>query len=254
MKCNYCGYNLEIEDKFCPYCGKPNEHVKQHTADMEKYAKDYDSTKREVIANSRRFNNKTARIAIICALVALCAINVMLTLNMGDIYNARQEKRALKNKAVHMAQIAEYESDCDYMNLQLYMMKYNLGYREPFSEYNKVYEASSGFRTIFEKSGSLYMNRGTDYAYASRDCEAIARSIHSIKECSQKQKYDKEECYKPEHQKFLDSIVADTADIVQTYFGLTDEQIESMWTMSNSKLAVMLEDAYLAREEELLNE
>ena len=35
MKCEHCGYNLQLEDRFCPYCGKPNPFAAQHQREME---------------------------------------------------------------------------------------------------------------------------------------------------------------------------------------------------------------------------
>ena len=45
MKCKYCGNNLNIEDKFCPYCGRPNPFAQKHQEEMERYEKDYSETK-----------------------------------------------------------------------------------------------------------------------------------------------------------------------------------------------------------------
>ena len=37
MKCKYCGYNISLEEEYCPHCGNKNEEAAKHIADMEQY-------------------------------------------------------------------------------------------------------------------------------------------------------------------------------------------------------------------------
>lgn len=70
MKCKNCGSNLEIENAYCPYCGRENPFAKKHRDDMKKYASDYNSTKDEVISRSRNVNTKAVKAAVIALTVA----------------------------------------------------------------------------------------------------------------------------------------------------------------------------------------
>ena len=36
MKCPHCGAQVGLEDKYCPFCGLPNEFAQKHQEDMAK--------------------------------------------------------------------------------------------------------------------------------------------------------------------------------------------------------------------------
>ena len=55
MKCNNCGAPLQLNQKFCPNCGSPNEQALKHVNDMENYDKKFNRTRSKVISNSKWF-------------------------------------------------------------------------------------------------------------------------------------------------------------------------------------------------------
>ena len=55
MKCNNCGAPLQLDQKFCPNCGSPNEQGLKHANDMEQQVvcKEYNTDcGSDVIGNS----------------------------------------------------------------------------------------------------------------------------------------------------------------------------------------------------------
>ena len=52
MKCQCCGGNLNIEDKFCPQCGILNPFAVKHQEEMERYEDDYRQTKEDMLKRS----------------------------------------------------------------------------------------------------------------------------------------------------------------------------------------------------------
>ncbi len=54
MKCNNCGAPLQLDQKFCPNCGSPNEQGLKHANDMENYNKKFNRTRSKVGAEYER--------------------------------------------------------------------------------------------------------------------------------------------------------------------------------------------------------
>ena len=119
MKCEFCGNNLGIEDEVCPSCGKANSFAKKHTKDMKKFKSRYDSTRDEVMENSRRFNKMTVRITTVSVLVTLITISLILLGNNYEIKKLREESRIEKNKAEYTAQLNKLIEERDYSGVYM---------------------------------------------------------------------------------------------------------------------------------------
>lgn len=65
MKCNNCGAPLQLDQKFCPNCGSPNEQGLKHANDMENYNRKFNRTRSKVISNSKWFVKNITPIAVV---------------------------------------------------------------------------------------------------------------------------------------------------------------------------------------------
>ena len=107
MKCQHCGNNLNIEDKYCPYCGQPNPFAVKHQEEMERFEKDYQETKEDVLEQSSRFNRHTVRITIIAVMVALIALTCFLLAKADDIRWWQMEKAIEAEAPAHREAIQQ---------------------------------------------------------------------------------------------------------------------------------------------------
>ena len=55
MKCRYCGGEVGLEEKTCPYCGRPNEQAVKHHQNMASFRRRYAETEAEVATKTRRY-------------------------------------------------------------------------------------------------------------------------------------------------------------------------------------------------------
>ena len=85
MKCKYCGYNIGLEDEYCPHCGKLNEQAATHIADMKHYEEDYEKTKESVVTKSAKFNARTGRMAVIAVLLMIIVILLGVAARYSDV-------------------------------------------------------------------------------------------------------------------------------------------------------------------------
>ena len=47
MKCPHCGAQIGLEEKYCPFCGLPNEFARKHQEDMDRYEQEFQQTQRK---------------------------------------------------------------------------------------------------------------------------------------------------------------------------------------------------------------
>ena len=58
MKCPHCGAQIGLEEKYCPFCGLPNEFARKHQEDMDRYEQEFQQTQSEVYQKTRHFMAK----------------------------------------------------------------------------------------------------------------------------------------------------------------------------------------------------
>ena len=245
MKCAYCGANLQIEDEKCPHCGRDNPHYIKHRSDMQAYQADYRNTKQEVLENASRLNQRTVRITVIAILVALCAVAAVFCFLGDDIQDAREEKEIARNKAAYEAQIMAYMDAVDPVGLYEYGRRNRLTYSDTFDEYYKVFSVSTYYHYFYEYTMEL-MTEGIHEKYETLDdkCESLARYVGSIYEGKEKQTYDKDQYYTADKVAYMNAVAEKTELMLKAYFGLTDEEIREVPTLSRTRLTLLLTEGY----------
>ena len=249
MKCQYCGSNLGIEDKVCPYCGKINESAAFHQAEMEEVRDEYEKTKDEVKVKSKTAGRK-GRLIVIAVMVT-----IILFLRISISINSDVEMRERKKNAKIAKEVAKYEDDIDstleeleknrdYLGLSNFMLNYRLRSEAKYSDYSRVFTAVIDYNAIYDDI--LNILDGFDGYEEKTDkdrCYDIAIYV------SDWNKYVGGEFWNDsatspmhsgEHGAFIADAKKDTQDLVQVYFELTDEQASSMWNMDRDTLGEML--------------
>ena len=247
MKCKYCGNNLNIEDKYCPYCGKANPFAKKHQQEMDRFARDYEETKQDVLEESSRFNRKTVRITIIAVLVALIAVAFILVVKADDI-RYWQEDRAIETRAdEHSANIESLMADRDYTAVYHYMNDNHLTYSRALRKYDAVYDTSFRYNMFYENLMTLQLKKADSEKYRyytdTELIEDISKNIHSVYEFMTPQEYNKE-AYEGECMEYMEDLRDEVEILTAGYFGLTMEEARSMREMNQARINVFLEDHY----------
>ena len=114
MKCNNCGAPLQLDQKFCPNCGSPNEQGLKHANDMENYNKKFNRTRSKVISNSKWFVKNITPIAVVMlsAIVlaaALIANNSMFGYRVTERDNKRYNKTHNDEIQVQLKELLDNE-------------------------------------------------------------------------------------------------------------------------------------------------
>ena len=71
MKCPHCGAQIGLEEKYCPFCGLPNEFARKHQEDIDRYEQEFQQTQSEVYQKTRHFTSLTVPLTVIFVLILL---------------------------------------------------------------------------------------------------------------------------------------------------------------------------------------
>ena len=71
MKCPHCGAQIGLEEKYCPFCGLPNEFARKHQEDMDRYEQEFQQTQSEVYQKTKHFTSLTVPLTVIFVLILL---------------------------------------------------------------------------------------------------------------------------------------------------------------------------------------
>ena len=240
MKCEFCGNNLGLEDEVCPACGKANSFAAEHNRDMKKFKTRYDSTQKEVIENSRKFNKLTIRVTILAVMIALIAISILVASNSYQIQRYREEKIVEKNRDEYAKRLDELIEQRDYTAVNMYCSANRLSYSDCMKDYRIVCEISRTYWSFLEYTDYLFK----DGSYMSNE-EAvehladIATRIHKYKEPAD---YEKEHYYNEQTISYVDDLCAHVDVLVQGFFHISDEDMEHFWEISDARRKILMEE------------
>lgn len=247
MKCPHCGNNLNIEDRFCPYCGKPNEFAVKHQEEMDRYEKDYQETRENVLEKSSRFNRHTVRITIIAVMIALIAVAGFLLARADDIRWWQLEKTVEAEAPMHREAINEIMENRDYMALYSYMNRNRITYTSTLREFDAVYDTTSRYRMLYDNLMILEAKKNGEgnYSYYTETelIENISREVKAIYEYMEPQEYNAE-AWEGDKMEYMEDLRDHVETMVSGYFGLSPDEAKEMRSMTESRISVLLEDSY----------
>ena len=80
MKCPHCGAQIGLEEKYCPFCGLPNEFARKHQEDMDRYEQEFQQTQSEVYQKTRHFTSLTVPLTVIFVLILLNIVSFVFVI------------------------------------------------------------------------------------------------------------------------------------------------------------------------------
>lgn len=248
MKCTACGYNLNIEDEFCPHCGKVNEFASKHTDDMKKFSKEFETTKIEVMGNSNFVNSFAAKLTVIGFLLALIALCIIGRLNSYEIVDMRWQRKIAENSATTISKLQAFEDEKDFAGMNYYFQKHRLYYAK--TEGIREFEASnraSNYYSFIEKNMHSVINtkceRYSSYDSPENSIKEITQYMDRMKEIEDGYRYNPE-ALEGSHREYIDAMKEEISDMIMVYFDLSEEQRDEIWDMSSAKLTVLMEEGY----------
>ena len=246
MKCKNCNANLQIEDEKCPYCGAENPFAKKHRADMKKYAGEFDSTRNEVLANSRRFNRFTVKITIIAVLFALCVIAFMLLMNAYEAREFFRDRNIGLHRNEHISRVTELLDEGNYIGASNYVNANSISYVEPLKEYYELFGVLRYYNYIVDDINAIITWDMKDSHYEEKDevFSRMAGYVHYLHDETVPRTYAYEGSYTEDKLAYMEAVVDEMELLLKTYIGLHDEDFEGLYELTDIKRTLLFEERY----------
>lgn len=236
MKCKYCGSNLEIDNAFCPYCGKENPVAKKHREDMAAYSKEYADTKKEVIDNSRKFNKKNFKLTVIMATVAAVLAVLMLGVFCEDLSYDHYRNERIRRTKRYVGEVEQYIEEADVIALADLVSREDLwtGGTEELSKYSSSIRVSGAYRSIFASVLKAKNGEKISQYYA----ENVSTELMTMRRCALSEESDET------IKSFYEKAYLDVKHMLKIYLGIDEDTLSKLDDMTQGELEVMFEEAF----------
>ena len=242
MKCPNCGSNLSIDDERCSFCGADNSFAKKHRSQMRHFTREFNKTKADVLKKSNHLNKWAVKITLIAVLVALNCLILFMAANSYEIEHFFVNRSIDANYHKHKAVLDEYEADRNFFAFDAYYNKHQLYYNDRMNEYRAVENVCSNYIMVYEYVMAVVTEEEDEYNSHANKMEYLSDQLDYIYKYSKPQEYSDEEQYQPVHQECMDDMVAQLEDLLQTYFHVSDEDIEAFPEMSKARRQIVMEE------------
>ena len=244
MKCPHCGAQIGLEEKYCPFCGLPNEFARKHQEDMDRYEQEFQQTQSEVYQKTRHFTSLTVPLTVIFVLILLNIVSFVFVAKSWDIGSGLQKQQIHSHLSKHQENIDTYILNGDFCGLSYYYSQNSLYYEDAFDKYNALISASDSYRNIYRilvDTSSSCNNYYFDTDEISHTITTLARDIHDIYNLEENFSYNAEEYFTDETNAALADLRTQTRAILVAYAGLTPEEAEALPDLSSGKQKEYLE-------------
>ncbi len=246
MKCENCGGNLSLEDATCPHCGTVNSHAQQHIKDMNRYQGEFQKTRKNVYAVTQNYAGITVRAAIITVLLILIVVLSVLAASDYEIESGLARRESNRNFKEYEQLLNQYLEEENYLAFSAFCeARYLRGYDSPYEKYLPVQRASSQYAYLYEyiMRANTKQQEGADREDIARCAEYIGEQLNYFYESLDMERYtyvngaDSEQ-----NRKALERMEQNVRLLLQTYCGLTEEDVADLQSLSNAKRMVLLEE------------
>ena len=248
MKCRYCGGPLNLEDAYCPHCGRPNELAKKHLKDMQKYQGEFEETKEEVYRQTRRVNAVAVRIALISVMVVASIICYIVGSNSWSVIRNSRRRSSRANAEQHMETINAMIGEEDYRSIAAYIDYWNIdAWSDEFTPVSRVIQAARSYSYVYDDILRLAF-RG-EYDDPERMLEYLAGDLSSFTDALGRETYGESEEDIAREEEILRRMSTDLSKYLVAWCGVSREDAERFFTLSSARQAIILEEAWQDEEE-----
>ena len=242
MRCKYCGGDIRLEDAYCSYCGKPNEHAARHAGEMAEFRADYARSKSRVEHTVRRFTGSSVRAVIIALL--LIAIVLLLLLG-GRAYSIRRaviQARSERSAAACMAEMDALLAGEDFLGFSAYCeANYIDPYDNAFEPYAPAERAARSFSYLY--TDILRAANPPEYYDTERLISTLTDDLGYFYSALDMEQYEYYEGADSEQNRAaLAAMEERAALLLQSFCGLTAEEAAQMRYLSEARRAIALEE------------
>ncbi|MBQ6293717.1 MAG: zinc-ribbon domain-containing protein [Lachnospiraceae bacterium] len=232
VNCKNCGAPLTLNDAFCPYCGTPNPEAQEHLKKLQQLDAQFENASREVATEVKKSKKGYG---ILLILVMLLVANLVVFILHFASYDIADRIIAGKmSEAEIKAKLDEFLDASEYIEMDLFMDKFSLSYRD-YEDYSKIsYLAGYQNRMIEYMTQYLYgtENYGDPLV---RTCQAVLDYEEEYVSLMKRENSEKALYH-------MDKINTEVNGFLKSYLKLTDEDIAGIKDMSESSLLILVNE------------
>ena len=232
VNCKKCGAPLSLNEAFCPYCGEANPEAQEHLKKLQELDEQFEDASREVAAEVKK-SKKGYGILVI--LVMLLLANLVIFVMHGMSYDISERIIAGKmTESEIKAQLDQFLKEEKYIELDLFMNKFSLSYRD-YEDYSKI-SYLAGYQNRMIEAMTQYLYGTENYGDPLvRTCQAV---IDYENEYTSLRKRDNSE-----NVLFhMEKINTQVNGFLRNYLGLTEEDIAGIKDLNESSLLILVNE------------
>lgn len=243
MKCKNCGAPLNLNVKFCPNCGTPNEEAAKHIKDMENYGRKFNQTRNRVVGNSKWFVEYIAPLTSMVAAVVIFAVSWVASADgfgytLADATNSSYNRR-------HKTQIQSKMNE--YIDSGKYEEAYFANSRREWQPDFDDERGWDSFYSVMYDYNRLRRCITADFDPA-QDNEYLAQNVYSGAAEAVYNIFDEYErldrsSYRVPSQKCreaVENIISDTKLFLKAYCNLTDDDIINLPSLDRNGVLTLI--------------
>lgn len=253
MKCEYCMGTLSLEDEYCPHCGQPNKHAKQHIKDMKRYQSEFENTRQYVYEKAGRYTDTTVRVIVIAILIVLIMATFLIGANSWSIRSSWQSASANRHYAKYSEIMDQYLAEEDYLGFNTFCNEnYIRSYEEPYREkYCLVMQIAGSYSTVQDALLYYCFLEDEDYSEQAVDRAADALDYFYRYYLNEDDSYTDLYGESENFEQAASVMEYNIEQMLVAYGNFTQEEAATLPTLSKTKKAVLLEEKL---EEKMQNE
>ncbi len=183
MKCEKCGSDIGINDKFCPNCGARNDIGASHADDMERFTRRFSDTEKTVRSKSNWFVRYiTPMVVLLISAVIFVVLAVFMADSGYDISRKRVESYNSSHEDEINAHMYELMDEGEY--LQTYMLNYiadqsvSDNTNQYYNSWYRYYSIVDYYYSVRDSITAHYISGDSDYG--SSNLSRAASNIHDF--------------------------------------------------------------------------
>ena len=246
MKCKYCGGEVSLSEKYCPYCGRLNEQTAAHAEAMQQFQKDYADTKAGVMETTKRFTGTAVNAVIIAVLAILLVVSVFVGNKAWDISYEAVKANAVKHEAEYSQIMDDYLANEQFLEYNAFAENRgaNMYTRDAYASFRElsyvVYDYCSLYRSITE------MLTANGYRDAEYQVSSINRGLSGFFEEVDTYAERDSVVHTDLHDRAVQVMEYNVGLLMDTYLDIDETGLAEYRNATEGKRLTMIEDAVRA--------
>lgn len=243
MKCPYCGGEVGLEERFCTYCGRPNEQAQRHHQDMAGFRRRYAAAEASVVDKAERYARAIPRVVVILLMLIASVAMWVISSNLYSYPENTRRRAAERNPQPVIEKLEGYLADRDYMSFASFCEYNDLrSYNTPFEEYSDLRWCAEYYQDFMIQAENLFLqgDRETWMKYsASYDIQRFCQSLDSFMEYADRAE---RESGNDAHFACVKDMRSNVTDVLKLYLGVGGDELEAFLALSENRKAARLEE------------